>query len=177
MKKLLTLSAIALGCSSVCAVAHADSTATVHIGGRVYAQTCTLKTAKNQIVQLPSVNVADLKKGETQSTDFKVGFAECDTKSSQSVYLSFNATDKATDGGLLKNTNDSPSKATNVHFKIEHKGQSVDLKNNPNTPLVAQRTLKNGEVEFNFKASYAVEGGDPTSGVLSASIPVTINYQ
>lgn len=183
MKKLLILSVTALSTS---AFATPVTTDTINFAGEVYGQTCTLDKATTTPtkVDLEKIKVSELATSNYKK-DFSVKFKECDVKSTQGILVSFNTEHNTiTDAGNLKNTLINTSTAsTGVGFKLfQENGTEINLKNpdSAKSPVVIQRNLQgtNGAVEFKFKVGYVVEAGAvATTGKITSSIPVTLQYQ
>lgn len=182
MKKLLALSAAAL-LSTTAFAADPVTKQTVHISGEVYDQTCTLDdTNAHQFVILDKIKLSDLKNGETSNKPFTVKFKDCDTKSSQQVFVSFDGAHStvASNGKLNNILTSNPNSASGVQIQLfQENGTPIDLKDaesakSTNKPV--QRTLANGKVEFKFQAGYFAEA-NPTTGIVSSNIPVTLQYQ
>lgn len=184
MKKLLALSAAILGVS---AAAHAAPPKTnVYINGEVRAQTCTVDGDIFQnTVTLDPIKLEDLKSGKKNDKEFSVKLKACDFKSQESVYVAFDSTHaNVTADGNLKNTQgNTPNTSTGVQIQIMNTdGTKINLADplEAKSDAVVQRHLRasNGAHEFKFKAGYAVEqGATPTTGFISSSIPVTLQYQ
>lgn len=183
MKKLLALSAITL---SVSAVAHAATpTQQINISGEVRAQTCVLDGASHQYVRLDPIKLSDLEKGTTNAKEFSVNLKSCDVKSTESVYVAFDtkSTNISADGNLKNTQGNSANTSTGVEIQIlSASGAKIDL----NDPLqarsndIVQRNLRssNGAYEFKFQAGYVAEkGAVPTTGKVTSSIPVILQYQ
>lgn len=191
MKKLLTLSAIALGLSAPAFANTFDRSnptyAEVHINGEVIDQTCVLDGAPFQRVELDKVKLSELKNGEAKLKDFTLKFKDCDIKSTQSVYVAFNHAhaNVSTDGNLknTSETNGNQNTATGVEIQITKPNKTkIDLSSadTAKSDAVSQRSLRatNGAVEFNFKAGYIAPTPDnATTGIVTSSIPVILQYQ
>lgn len=191
MKKLLALSAIALGLSTSAFANTFDKTnptyAEVHIEGEVIGQTCVLDGGiQDTRVKLDQVKLSEVET-DAKLKEFSLKFKNCDFKSRQSVYVAFDhAHANVTANGNLKNTsenNGNANTATGVALQItDTNGNRIDL-SNPDTAksdAIIQRALRatKGAVEFKFKAGYIVESGaEPTTGLVTSYIPVTLQYQ
>lgn len=182
MKKLLALSAAAL-LSTTTFAADPVTKQTIHFSGEVYDQTCTLDdTNANQFIDLEKIKLSDLKNGTNNKKEFTVKFKDCDTKSTQQVFASFDIGHaNVAPNGKLNNTQGAiATAASDVQIQLfQADGTAIDLKDaesakSTNKPV--QRTLANGKVEFKFQAGYFA-GNNPTTGKITSSIPVTLQYQ
>lgn len=176
MKKLLALSAIALGLSTS---AFAVPNHFVNISGKVVAKTCEFENLMGGTV-LPDAKVqgnglvADVT-GQDLAKEFSVKLINCDTKTP--VYVAFDGTHaNVTNDGFLANKAPDNLKAQNVQIKLLKRDQDINLKNQTfdSNDVITPAT---GTAEFKFKATYVVQGGTPSSGAVSSSVPVLIKYQ
>lgn len=176
MKKLLTLSAVALLATP--ALANTTPKQTVYVTGEVYAQTCVFDTTLNRVT-LPKIKITEI--DSASLTDFSIKLKDCDAKSTQSVLVAFDKNSaNIADNGNLKNTNNTANTSTGVQLKIaDAQGNTLNLKDGAKSdPIIQRRANANGELTFNFKAGYAKEAGvEPTTGLVGSSIPVSIEYQ
>lgn len=175
MKKLLALSAVALLSTSTFAVPNHH----VNISGKVVAKTCefeqlmggtTLPDAKVEGTNL----VADVS-GQDLKKEFTVKLINCDKKTP--VYVAFDGSHaNVNDSGYLINKAPANVGAQNVQIKLIKRDQDINLKNQTfdHNDVITPST---GTAEFKFKATYVVNGGTPTSGAVSSSVPVLIKYQ
>lgn len=192
MKKLLALSAIALSLSAPAFADTFDATnptyARVQIDGEVVGQTCVLDgTVNGTRVTLDPIKLSDLRAGGANLKDFSLKFKNCDVRSRQAVYVAFDhAHANVSTNGNLKNTgetNGNPFTARGVEIQITKPDNTrIDLSsaNTAKSDSVVQRSLRadNGAVEFKFKAGYiAPVSANATTGVVTSSIPVILQYQ
>lgn len=187
MKKLLALSAIALGLSAP-AFANTSSEHTVRIVGNVYDQTCKFVNQSGNdsnatTVTLDKISKAEVLAGNSKAKPFTIYLAGCDVKSAQHVYVAFDANSpNITTEGNLKNTSTTDTASTGVQIQLfkadgTTKINLSDVEAVKAAPLY-QRTLVDGKAEFKFQAGYIQEpNGTVTAGGVTSSIPLKIVYQ
>lgn len=181
MKKLLALSAIALGLSTS---AFANTSQTITISGEVIAQTCKLDVSlENRIVRLDKVKLEDLKNNvNVPKKDIALKVVDCDTKNTQTVVVAFDGASANIDrdNGNLNNTLTGTNTSSGVQIKLLNTDDAhINLSQSNNLELLrsAQRTLNDSNNTIKFKATYAVKGNAPTTGTVTSSIPVVLTYQ
>lgn len=173
MKKLLTLSAVAL---SISAVAHAsEQKQIVQIQGQVHAQTCKLDGLPIQQVQLPKVTLTELKAGTSPAQSFEVKFKECENNTP--VYVAFDQqSPNISDNGNLINRDKTAFSAKGVQIAILKDDKVMNLKQTVSSDVI-KSPMVDGRVTFAFKANYAVDPAvEPTTGYVNTSIPVVLKY-
>lgn len=176
MKKLLTLSAVAL---SISAVAHASEPKppqqVVQIQGQVHAQTCKLDGFPIQQVRLPKVTLTELKAGTSPAQSFEVKFKECENNTP--VYVAFDQTsENISDNGNLINKDRTAFSAKGVQIAILKDDKVMNLKQTVSSDVI-KSPMVDGKVTFAFKANYAVDPTvEPTTGYVNTSIPVVLKY-
>lgn len=187
MKKLLTLSAIALGLSTS-AFANTAPMHNVNIVGNVYNQTCKFVDASGSDSRATTVTLDKISAEEVTTTakkikDFTIRIAGCDVKSAQHVSVAFDVNSpNITTEGNLKNTSNTPTASTGVQIQLLKSDGATAINLNDaeavkTTPLY-QRALVDGKAEFKFQAGYIQEpNGTVTAGGVTSSIPLKIVYQ
>lgn len=174
MKKLLALSAVALGLSTS-AFANTAPTQQVEINGKVVNQTCKLDGNPIQQVSLGEVKKAEL--ANHTPVPFSIKFKECDDKNRIFVEFDKNHANVTSDG-YLQNTFRAPLNAEGVQIKILKNDDFYNLKTQPATTVGFFVKPENGNATFDFKATYAViDGQTVTAGGVKSIVPVTLKYE